>query len=89
MFYITAHTVTQNQFSNAGNDTELANNSTAPCPVCIDIPSSLSSNPVRVNATLAKTPIILLPNELNPFQLDQKHGKNKELREVIIAAGLR
>lgn len=88
MFYITAHTVTKNQFSNADNANESGNNTTGPCPVCIDIPPLFNHHPVGMNATLTRA-IILRPNELNPFQKDQKFEKNKELHEIFIAAGLR
>lgn len=91
MFYITAHKVTENQFSNeANNANELANNrkSSVPCPACIDIPPSANNHyPVRVNTGLARAPIILRPNDLNSLQKDRK--KSQELHEVIIANGLR
>ena len=89
MFYITAHTVTKNQFSNADNANELANNPNVPCPICIDIPPTSNPHPARLSATFARAPIILLPNELNPFQKDQKFEKNKELHDIFIASGLR
>lgn len=91
MFYITAHTATKSQFSNeVDNANELANSKTVPCPVCIDIPPS-SNNPhsVRVNRIFGRAPIILRPNELNPFQKDRILEKNKELHEIIIANGFR
>lgn len=91
MFYITAHTVTQNQFANAASTDELANSS-ASRPVYIDIPPSLNHpHPVRVvgNANLARGSVILLPSELNPFQTDRKTATNKELHGILIATGLR
>lgn len=90
MFYITAHKVTQNQFSNeADNANELANNNTAPRPVCIDIPPSSNPHPVRANTGLGRA-IILRPNDLNnPFQKDRKLEQNKDLHDIIIANGLR
>lgn len=89
MFYITAHTVTKNQFSNeADNANELANNNAVPCSICIDIPPSAQNHyPARVNTGFARAPIILRPNDLNLFPKDRK--KSNDLHEVIIASGLR
>lgn len=94
MFYITAHKVTENQFSNeADNANERPNNSNnrVPYSVCIDIPPSSNNNQhtVRLNTGFARTPIILRPNDLNPFQKDRNIEKKKELHEIIIANGLR
>lgn len=91
MFYITAHTVTQNQFANEGdNANELANNNIRPYSICIDIPPTSNNHyPVRVNTGFARAPIILRPNDLNSFQKDRKLEKNQELHEIIIANGLR
>lgn len=84
MFYITAHTVTQNQFTNVVNDVQFPNIESP--SVCIDIPAALgmtSSNDMN------KRPIILLPCDLytrNHIKSLESCGK---LHQNIIADGLR
>lgn len=83
MFYITAHTVTQNQFANIDTDYKLPNSN--PFAVC--------SHPVGpfglVGANEKKSPITLLPNQLNTFENTNKlPEKDFDLHEIIIADGL-
>lgn len=83
MFYITAHTVTQNQFANIDTDFQLPN--TDPFAVCTDPVGPFG----LIGAHDKKSPIILLPNQLNKFENANKlPEKEFDLHEIIIADGL-
>lgn len=85
MFYITAHTVTQNQFANIDTEFQLPNND--PFAVCTD-PVGPFGPFGLVGAHEKKSPIILLPNRLNTFGNTKLPEKEFDLHEIIIADGL-
>lgn len=78
MFYITAHTVTQNQFANIITGNQFPNSN--PFSVCIDPlgPFGLSTIDEK------KSPIILLPQTIE--KLTEKNG---DLQQILVADGLR
>lgn len=78
MFYITAHTVTQNQFANIITGNQLQNSN--PFSVCIDPlgPYGLATFDEK------KSPIILLPQTIE--KLTEKNG---DLQQILVADGLR
>lgn len=87
MFYITAHTITQNQFANTIDECQLTN-SDGYTQMGIEPPA-----PLRLAAThINNMPIMLIPNNLhtfnNNFTLTDKQ-KNGDLHEIVIGDGLR
>lgn len=85
MFYITAHTVTQNQFANGNNDVQRPIIDT--CTVCVDIPIVHQTTSKRnVNN---KIPIILLPSDLKSVNHLKLLEKNAELHQTFASYGLR
>lgn len=83
MFYITAHTVTQNQFANIDSDYDLPNND--PFSVCTDPLGPFG----LVGTHEKKSPIVLLPNYLPTFENAKFPEKDFNLQEIIIADDLR
>lgn len=84
MFYITAHTITQNQFANAFNDIQSRNTD-------VFTFGYQSSSPFRLGATtqaINNSPIVLLPNNLRTKNITSLE-KSGDLHEIIIADGLR
>lgn len=86
MFYITAHTVTQNQFAGVVNEVQLPNIESP--SVCIDIPAPLG---VTKSNNVFKLPIILLPCDLSTDIRDhiKMIEKSRKSHHNIIADGLR
>lgn len=78
MFYITAHTVQQNQFANINPEHQLP--SPDPFSVCIDPlgPYGLATTDDK------KPPIILLP-----YTVEKLTEKSADLHSVIVTDGLR
>lgn len=78
MFYITAHTVTQNQFANINTEHQLP--SPEPFSVCIDPlgPYGLATTNEK------KSPIVLIP-----YTIDNLPEKSGDLNQIFIADGLR
>lgn len=85
MFYITAHTVTKNQFTDVGNADQLVNVESR------SVPPSSASRPSRTIPAmgLTNTTVILVPSDLNPFNSAKNPEKGNELPQIIIANGLR
>lgn len=84
MFYITAHTVTQNQFTNVVNEVQMPNIESP--SVCINIPAGFGMTSPN---DMIKTPIILLPCDLSVRDHIKELEKCGKLHQHIIADGLR
>lgn len=94
MFYITAHTITQNQFANTFNEWQLTNSDVF-APMGIGTPptfglAAATTATTRINTN---TPIVLIPNNLhinrNIIESPDKKDKSGDLHQIVIDNGLR
>lgn len=94
MFYITAHTITQNQFANTFNEWQLTNSDVF-APMGIGMPptfglAAATNATTRINTN---TPIVLIPNNLhinrNIIKSPDKGDKSGDLHQIVIDNGLR